>query len=67
MGGAFACCDSQDDMRPAAGTHGALARANTNDNKITVEYFAPGYGRSDPIVQMLTHAKADWEFKGVSQ
>ena len=37
------------------------------DKKIKIEYFEGGYGRADPLVQLLKHAKQDFEYITVSQ
>ena len=30
---------------------------------VELTYFDMGYGRADPITQLLVHANADWKFK----
>ena len=64
MGGA--CCDSQSDMRPGQAPSGGLDK-NSIGKKVKVEYFEGFYGRPAPIVFLLEHKGAAYEYATVSQ
>ena len=49
-------------MRPQGGI-----QKTPNDNRIRIEYFGPGYGRVDPIRQLLEHHGVEWEFIPATQ
>ena len=66
-----ACCESPGaDLRPgdvAVTANGAgIAKPTPGATGTTIEYFSPGYGRVDPLIQLLTHKKADFRFKPVN-
>ena len=64
MGGA--CCDSQSDMRPGQAPSGGLDK-NSIGKKVKVEYFEGFFGRPAPIVFLLEHKGAAYEYATVSQ
>ena len=61
------CCEAPgSELRPEAA--GGISKPTTpGATSLTLEYFSPGYGRVDPLIQLLTHKKADFRFKPVSQ
>ena len=60
-----ACCDaSNEQMRPAP-SGGVQRPGGPEGQTIKVEYFA-GFGRADPLVQLLSHKKVKFELVSVT-
>ena len=63
-----ACCDSSgSDMRPAPSGGIVKHAGGPSGQTIKVEYFDLGFGRADPIVQLLKHKGVAFEYVQVSQ
>ena len=63
MGNIAGCCEAKDDLRPGASTQShTLQRQDEGEKPIRIEYFGNGYGRVDPIRQMLVHKEVDFQY-----